>query len=133
VVPELCRLTSRGDRVIPSRRVAAERFAEVTGTLPTHTADAQSARSAANTRQRVVEIAFEASNNPEPEQAWFAESVGPALAGFTLPVIAKATGVSTSAAAKWRAGLRVPHRRHRASLAGLVGVELPTSLREARH
>jgi len=69
VVPELCRLTSRGDRVIPSRRVAAERFAEVTGTLPTHTADAQSARSAANTRQRVAEIAFEASDNPEPEQA----------------------------------------------------------------
>ena len=36
------------------------------------------------------------------------ESVAPSLAGFTLPAIARATGVSTSAAAKWRAGRRIP-------------------------
>ena len=33
--------------------------------------------------------------------------------------------MSTSAAAKVRAGLTIPHPRHWAALAALVGVELP--------
>ena len=109
-------------------RVAAVRFVERTGTLPTHTADAQAARSASNAAQRSAEIAFATSGEPETERAWFAESVGPALAGFTLPAIARATGVSTSAAAKWRAGRRVPHPRHWVALADLVGVEWPEEM-----
>jgi hypothetical protein len=116
-----------GSSLPDAARIAAERFAERTGVLPTHTADAQNARSTSNTRQREAEIAFGTSHDPETDRAWFAESVGPALVGFTLPVIAKATGVSTSAAAKWRAGRRVPHPRHWAALAALVGIEPKTS------
>jgi CRISPR-associated endonuclease Cas1 len=106
-------------------RVSAVAFAERTGTLPTHTAGAQTARSASNTAQRLAEVAFDASSAPGATRAWFAESVGPALAGFTLPAIARAAGVSTSAVAKWRAGRAIPHPRHWPALAGLVGVELP--------
>ncbi len=106
-------------------RVAAVRFAERTGTLPTHTAGARAARSASNTAQRIAEIAYEAAQNPEFDREWYGTTVQPLLADFTLPAIAKATGVSTSAAAKWRAGRRIPHPRHWAALAGLVGVEWP--------
>jgi len=112
-----------GSSLPGAARIAAERFAERTGVLPTHTADAQAARSASNTAQRIAEIAYEASQDPDLDREWYGATVQPLLAGFTLPVIARATGVSTSAAAKWRAGRRVPHARHWAALAELVGVE----------
>jgi hypothetical protein len=54
----------------------------------------------------------------------FSELVTSGLATVTLPAIAKATGMSTSAAAKLRAGRRVPHPRHWAALASLVWAEL---------
>jgi hypothetical protein len=59
--------------------------------------------------------------DPAIDPAWYRAEIRPLLAGFTLPAIAKAVGVSTSAAAKWRAGRAIPHQRHWAALAELVG------------
>jgi CRISPR-associated endonuclease Cas1 len=110
-------------------RAAAEHFAERTGVLPTHTADAQAARSASNVAQRIAEISYNASNAGAIDSAWYVVTIQPLLADFTLPAIAKATGVSTSAAAKWRANRATPHVRHWAALAELVGVSDPSSAR----
>ncbi len=118
-----------GSSLPEAARVAAERFAERTGVLPTHTPDAQAARSASNVAQRMAEIAFVATERPTIDPEWYGATVQPLLAGFTLPAIAKATGVSTSAAAKWRAGRSTPHVRHWAALAELVGVRLPGTVR----
>jgi hypothetical protein len=118
-----------GTSLPDAARVAAERFAERTGVLPAHTADAQAARSAANAAQRVAEVAFGAAQDPGFDRDWYGTTMQPLLADFTLPVIAKATGVSTSATAKWRAGRRVPHPRHWAALTELVGVEWPEEVR----
>ena len=101
----------------------AQHFAEATGTLPTHTADAQAARSDANRRQREEEVAFAMSFAAGVGANWYTEHVAPKLATFTLPAIARATGASTSAASKWRAGRRLPHVRHWAALAQLAGVQ----------
>jgi hypothetical protein len=106
-------------------RAAAVVFAARQGVLPTHTADAQAARSASNASQRVAEIAYSAANDEAQDPEWYGATVQPLLAGFTLPAIAKATGVSTSSAAKWRANRATPHARHWAALAELVGVERP--------
>jgi CRISPR-associated endonuclease Cas1 len=114
-------------------RIAAKRFADRTGVLPTHTVDAQAARSASNIAQRIAEIAYDATNDVAADSAWYSDTVQPLLTDFTLPAIARATGVSTSAAAKWRACRRVPHPRHWAALAELVGVALPESMRMAGH
>jgi hypothetical protein len=103
-------------------RVAAEDFAKRTGVLPTHTDDAQAARATSNKAQRIAEAVYCATNDGAIDPAWYGATIQPKLAGFTLPAIAKAVGVSTSAAAKWRAGRRVPHPRHWAALAELVGV-----------
>jgi hypothetical protein len=103
-------------------------MAVVLGVLPTHTEAAQVARAESNTRQRREEQAFDALWAPPPgfpDAAWFETVVQPRLPAFTLPTIAKATGVSTSAASKWRAGRTVPHRRHWKALALLVGVDVP--------
>jgi len=54
------------------------------------------------------------------DEEWYRKVIAPQLATLTLPAIAKATGVSTSAASKWRAGRAVPHPRHWAALATLV-------------
>ena len=110
-----------------SARAASERFQRETGALPTQTPESRKARSTANTRQREEELAFEASSAVEPgfDAAWFESVIQPHLSTFTLPTIAKTTGVSTSAAAKWRGGRRTPHPRHWRALALLVGADLP--------
>jgi hypothetical protein len=114
-----------GSSLPGAARAAAMAFAESQGVLPTHTVDAQAARSAANAAQRMAEITYGAANREAPDPEWYGATVQPLLAGFTLPVIAKATGVSTSAAAKWRAGRATPHIRHWAALAELVGCRIP--------
>jgi hypothetical protein len=109
-----------------SARAASDRFQRETGTLPTQTPKARKARSTANARQRVKELAFgESSPVPGFDAAWFETVVQPRLSAFTLPTIATATGVSTSAASKWRAGRRIPHPRHWRALALLVGADSP--------
>jgi len=114
-----------GSSLPEAARIAAKLFAERTGVLPTLTADAQAARSASNVAQRMAEIAYVASG-AAMDREWYGLTIQPLLANFTLPVIANATEVSTSAAAKWRAGRRVPHPRHWAALADLVRTEFAT-------
>jgi hypothetical protein len=107
-------------------RASAHQIAEQTGTLPTHTADAQAARSAANARQRAEQLAWAARGETfDLGLDWWEREVVPRLATVTLPAMAKATGASASAASRWRAGRAVPHPRHWAALGALVGVELP--------
>ena len=105
-------------------RLAAERFAEQTGKRPSHTPEAQAGRSAANAAQRAAQAAYTATGGTDVDAAWFRSTVQPRLAALTLPAIAKATGASTSAASKWRAGRTLPHPRHWAALAELVNTEL---------
>ena len=117
-----------GSSLPEAARASALAFAERTGALPTHTPDARASRSASMRAQRMAQSAYGASEHPEFDLEWYGTTVQPALAGFTLPVIAKATGVSTSAAAKWRAGRATPHVRHWAALAELVGVQTPEAV-----
>jgi len=78
----------------------------------------------ANVAQRAKEREWEAEHEGEfLDPAWFSQVVVPALAGVTLPTISKATGLSTTAASKIRAGQRIPHRRHWAKLTTLVGID----------
>jgi CRISPR-associated endonuclease Cas1 len=120
-----------GKSLPSSARAASDRFERETGTLPTQTPNARKARAVANARQRIEELAFEESSSQVPglDAAWFEIVVQPRLSTFTLPTIAKATGVSTSAAAKWRAGRRTPHQRHWQALALLVGGDSPGASR----
>jgi len=113
----------------------ARAFAAATGTLPSHTAEAQAARASANIQQRAEELAWSRERacsrrdgttplDGEEAAAWWEREVLSKLAAVTLPAMARATGASTSAASKWRAGRAVPHRRHWQRLAELVGVEM---------
>lgn len=71
--------------------------------------------------QRAIEAAYSALHCGGIDPQWYRDQIQPGLASLSLPMIAKATGVSTSAAAKWRAGRAIPHVRHWDGLAGLVG------------
>ena len=115
----------------------ARAFAAATGTLPAHTPEAQAARAEANARQRAEEqkwamvaekCAYDAESDACHDPQWYAEQVAPKLASLTLPAIARATGASTSAASKWRAGRTVPHPRRWAALAELVGAGTPEAV-----
>ena len=53
---------------------------------------------------------------------WFTRDVLPAPSAASLTTIARATGMSTSAASRVRSDQRVPHPRHWEPLAELVGV-----------
>lgn len=119
-----------GSTLSVSSNAAAQHFAERTGTLPAHTAEAQASRVAANARQRAEQqkwkiVAENGAHDAVLDAAYFAEQIRPRLAVMTLLTIAKATGASTSAASKWRSGQRMPHRRHWPPLAALVGVRGP--------
>ena len=46
------------------------------------------------------------------DEAWFRREVLPKLDGFSLSEIAAATGLSSTASSRIRAGLRLPHARH---------------------
>jgi hypothetical protein len=54
-----------------------------------------------------------------PDVEWYSEHIAPRLPGLSLIEIARAVGVSTSSASKFRRGLRVPAPRHWATLASL--------------
>jgi len=128
------------DDCLPSRRAetipdaqrlsleAARSFELATGTRPTHTTEATEARSAANARQRAEQLAWASMDaGVTLSREWWVAEIFPRLSTVTLPAMARATGASTSAASKWRAGRTVPHQRHWEALAGLAGVELPES------
>jgi CRISPR-associated endonuclease Cas1 len=120
-----------GAEIQGASRAHAVAFAEATGTRPTHTREATAARSAANRQQRADQETWAALKAEkltydaelDTGRTWYAEHVAPKLVLITLPAIARATGVSTSAASKWRAGRTTPHPRHWSHLAELVGAE----------
>jgi len=82
------------------------------------------ARKVANTNQRALQREWDVTHEGvvfDPE--WFIRNIRTCLATKSLPAIAKATGMSTSAAGKVRSGQWVPHPRHWEALAELAGVE----------
>jgi CRISPR-associated protein Cas1 len=121
-------LPERRAEVVPTMRAASEaRAREVeaaTGTRPSHTPEARARRREANRLQRLDQLARGVPAGREG-LAWWHETALPALATVSLPAIAKATGVSTSAASKWRRGILVPSPMHWGVLAELAGVEVP--------
>ena len=120
------RRAEAGAAMQPASLDRARRVATSAGTRPTHTAIARAKCQTANRAQRAEQTAWEEEHAGEAhDPAWFASVVVPGLATVTLPSIAKATGMSTSAATKVRSGRRVPHPRHWPALAELAGVVLP--------
>lgn len=120
------RRAEAGSAMQPASLKDARDFAKATGTRPTHTPEARAARQNANRAQRAEQAGWDAEHAGEVHDlAWFTSVALPGLAKVTLPAIAKATGMSTSAAAKVRSGRRVPHPRHWEALAELAGIELP--------
>ncbi len=103
--------------------VHAATVAATTGTRPSHTPEARSRRREANRVQRLDQLARSATTEAPGDLAWFRSTVFPALATLTLPAIARACNVSTSAASKWRRGVDVPAPWHWATLAALAGVD----------
>jgi CRISPR-associated endonuclease Cas1 len=96
-------------------------FEASTGTSPTHNAEITVRRRRANAEQRAQQTAWEASEADDGhDEKWFRSEVLPVLASLTLTQIATATGMSTSAASKIRAGRLIPHRRHWTALAKLT-------------
>lgn len=92
-----------------------------TGVPPTHASAATSKRRAAMVRQRAAQAAWDSARAREahdPEQ--FVREVLPGLRAVSLTQIARATGMSTSAASKIRSGKSVPHPRHWQHLSGLA-------------
>ena len=70
-------------------------------------------RSLANAEAKLEQQRWEAEHQGETfDREWFTSVVVPGLEGVSLTTIAKATGMSTSAASKVRGGKRVPHPRH---------------------
>ena len=98
----------------------AEEFERQSGSRPTHTEVAKARRQAANAAQRAKQREWEAAHGSEVfDPGWFRANVFPGLTTVSLPAIAKATGMSTTAAGKVRSGYRVPHPRHWEALAGI--------------
>ena len=78
-------------------------------------------RSEQNAAARLEQQTWEMDHSGETfDREWFIAEVLPGLQGVTLTEIAKATGMSTSAASKVRAGKRVPHPRHWGRLSNLA-------------
>jgi CRISPR-associated endonuclease Cas1 len=98
----------------------ADEYAARTGSRPTHTGDAKSRRQAGNAGQRAKQREWEVAHKGEEfDPQWFVSNVLPGLATISLPAIARATGMSASAAGKIRSGQRVPHARHWEALSDL--------------
>jgi len=98
-----------------------DHYVEHMGVRPTHTVGAQARRQSANALQRTMQREWEAAHEGEVfDPEWFREHVLPGLAPLSLVTIARATGMSTSAASRVRSGLRVPHPRHWGALAAFT-------------
>jgi CRISPR-associated endonuclease Cas1 len=119
-------LAERDQRLNEGGRATAERVRAATGTLPTHDVEAQARRRESNRRHTLAKLAWEAEHGNAPDTEWYLANVAPRLGDVSLPAIAAATGISTSAASKFRRGIRVPAPRHWGALAELVGIEPAT-------
>jgi CRISPR-associated endonuclease Cas1 len=98
-------------------------FERETGIRPTHSPEATALRRSANQKQQWDQATWEEEHaGEEHDPEWFRAEILPGLATVTLSRIAKATGMSASAASKIRAGRRIPHPRHWGALATLTKV-----------
>ncbi len=69
-------------------------------------------RVAANRSRRIGQLAWEKEHAGEAfDRSWYIDHVLPGIRALSLTSIAKAVGISTSAASKIRSGQRVPHPR----------------------
>jgi len=122
-------LPDRRAAVLPAMRAASDAVAaqakSATGVRPSHTPEARARRREANRIQRLDQLARQATAETPGDLTWYRAEVLPALRGVSLPSIAQACAVSTSAASKWRRGLSVPATSHWPALAELAGVEVP--------
>ena len=129
-------LLERRAEVVPTMRAASEDRARAveaaTGTRPSHSPEARARRREANRLQRLDQLARSGDPASPEGLTWWHETVLPALRGVSLPAIARAAGVSTSAASKWRRGVMVPSPTHWRALANLAGVEAPDEAAGAR-
>jgi hypothetical protein len=99
-------------------------FRQQTGDRSTHSADASARRKESNTDQRAEQEQWaRVHRGPTHDPEWFTARILPRLTAVTLTRSAHATGMSTSAASKVRAGRRVPHPRHWQALVELVGID----------
>ena len=119
--------TDRRADVVPLLRSAADAHAAnieaATGSRPSHSPDASTVRREANRRHRLAQLT-RTDGPASPERlGWYRAELLPALAAVSLPSIARASGVSTSAASKWRRGVSVPATWHWTTLADLAGLE----------
>lgn len=100
---------------IPEHRAELAREAQrasVGRTANAHDTLANERRRQANAEQRLAEQAYELAHEGESfERAWYLAEVFPKLLDVSTVAIAKATGVSSSSASKWKRGLRMPHPR----------------------
>ena len=92
---------------------------------PTHTQSATARRQGANALQRTMQREWEAAHQGEDyDPAWFREHVLPGLAPLSLVTIARATGMSTSAASRVRSGQRIPQPRQHWEGLEAIGVSV---------
>jgi hypothetical protein len=83
-------------------------------------------RKQANSAKRIEQATWESDHTGAvKDPTWFRSEVLPRLRGVTLTTIARATGMSTSAASKVRSGRMVPHMRHWRVLSQLGGDARP--------
>ena len=107
----------------------AKRRAELGAELPrlgsarngsAHTPVASSRRRLGNATQRAKQTAWEAEHPSEDNDPhYYLAEVAPRLSQLTITQIARATGMSTSSASKFRSGKQLPHPRHWKTLAEL--------------
>jgi hypothetical protein len=70
-------------------------------------------RSTANAEHMLAQQRWELEHEGEAfDREWYLAELLPGLSAVTLTTIARATGMSTSAASKIRSGKRVPHPKH---------------------
>jgi len=121
---DVCRPERRAeldDQMRQAASIVAEQHRAETGLLPSHTDEAQSRRRETNRRRQLARLAWESDHaGASPDVEWYSEHIAPNLAVLSLTEIARALGVSTSSASKFRRGLRVPAPRHWSTLAQLV-------------
>jgi hypothetical protein len=90
------------------------------GNDPRRNADVNRARGEAISDAHLRNRRWARERPGQRDEAWCKREIVPKLDSFSLKEIGEATGLSLAACSRIRAGARVPHPRHRASLEKLV-------------
>lgn len=105
------------------RRTRAEAVAQ--GWDPAQTPQARSKRSQTLRTVKAVEAAWaQAGTGPSISEALLHNDVLPALRAVSIRQLVEATGLSSSACSRLRAGKMTPHPRHWGALAALAGTQV---------